>query len=237
MSTTQPRVQSGLEREVRRILKAADDARRGGRREGDEVRPLGKKARRTRAALLTSAFESFTARGYRNTSVQDIHEGAGVSLGTFYQYFREKADVMSTLVAESVIRSSESMFPSLSVNDGSDGPRRVIEGFVRNYAASADFVRVWEEVTQIEPSVADFRYRVSRILDSGIEHAIIEGQASGAVDAALDPAVAARALAAMVDRYCYITFVVEARRDEATIDDAIAVLTRLWTNALGLASP
>ncbi len=236
MSAVEPRVGRGLEREVRRILKAAEDARRGGRREGDEVRPLGAKARRTRAALLASAYEKFTAQGYRNTSVQDIHEDAEVSLGTFYQYFREKADIMSTLVAESVIRSSDSVFPSLSLEDGVAGPRRVVEGFVRNYAASADFLRVWEEASQIEPSVSEFRYRVSRILDSGVRHAIVDGQRAGLVDSALDAADAARALAAMVDRYCYITFVVDARRDEQTVEDAIDVLSRLWTNGLGLST-
>lgn len=235
MSPAGERVEGGLEREIRRILNAAEDVRSGGgRREGNELRPLGKKARRTRADLLLSAYESFTTRGYRNTSVQDIHEAAGVSLGTFYQYFRDKADVMSTLVAEAVIRSSDSMFPSLDVTDGSAGPRRVVEGFVRNYAASADFMRVWEEVTQIEPSVADFRRRVSRILDAGVRDAIIEGQRAGTVDPALEPLPTARALAAMVDRYCYLTFIVEERRDRASTDQVIDVLARLWTNALGL---
>jgi AcrR family transcriptional regulator len=234
MSTATERVEGGLEREIRRILNAAEDVRSGARREGDLLRPLGKKARRTRAALLTAAYENFTAKGYRSTSVQDIHEAAGVSLGTFYQYFRDKADIMSTLVAESVILSAESMFPSLDVTEGEAGPRRVVEGFVRNYAASADFVRVWEEVTQIEPSVADFRRRVSRILDAGVRDAIVEGQRAGTVDPHLDAPQAARALAAMVDRYCYVTFVVEGNRDEATIEQAIAVLGRLWTNALGM---
>lgn len=234
MSASEERVEGGLKREIRRILNAAEDVRSGGRREGDELRPLGKKARRTRAALLTSALKSFTAQGYGNTSVQDIHEAAGVSLGTFYQYFRDKADIMSTLVAESVIRSADSMFPSLDVTQGSAGPRRVVEGFVLNYAASAGFLRVWEEVTQIEPSVADFRHRVSRILDAGVRDAIIDGQRAGTVDPALEPLPTARALAAMVDRYCYLTFVVDDRSDPDSIEEAIDVLTRLWTNALGM---
>lgn len=235
MTASGERVGGALEREIRRILNAAEDVRSGGgRREGNELRPLGKKGRRTRAALLTAAYETFTARGYRNTSVQDIHEAAGVSLGTFYQYFRDKAEIMSTLVAEAVIGSSDSMFPSLDVTEGSAGPRRVVEGFVRNYAASADFVRVWEEVTQIEPSVADFRRRVSRILDAGVRDAIVAGQRAGTVDPALEPLPTASALAAMVDRYCYVTFIVEDRRDPDTITQTIDVLARLWTNALGI---
>lgn len=234
MSAAGERVEGALEREIRRIRRDAEGASSGGRREGNELRPLGKKAHRTRAALLTSAYEAFTAQGYRSTSVQDIHERAGVSLGTFYQYFRDKADVMAALVAEAVIQSSDSMFPSLDVTDGSAGPRRVVEGFVRSYAARADFVRVWEEATQIEPSVAEFRRRFSRVLDAGVRDAIVDGQAAGVVDAALDPRASARALAAMVDRYCYLTFVVDGHRGAEAVGGAIEVLSRLWVNALGL---
>ncbi len=224
----------GLQRELRRVLRAAEEARSGARRDGNELHPLGKKAQRTRAALLLAASEAFTVGGYRNTSVQDIHEAAGVSLGTFYQYFRDKADVMSTIVAEAVLLSAESMFPSLDLTQDTSGPRRVVEGFVRNYAESADFVRVWEEATQIEPSVAEFRQRIIRLLDAGVCAAIIDGQREGTVSADLSPMPTARALAGMADRYCYLTFVMDNRRDGDTVDEAIEVLTRLWVNALGM---
>ena len=54
-------------------------------------------ARRTRNRLLRAAYEQFSETGYRGTKVGDICARAGVSLGTFYQYFHSRADVMSSI--------------------------------------------------------------------------------------------------------------------------------------------
>lgn len=162
-----------------------------------------------------------------------------MSLGTYYLYFRDKADAMETLVAEAVIASADSVFPRLDLTANSHaegagrGPRPVVEGFVRNYAASADFFRVWEEATQVEPAVAKFRHDVSRVLDAAVGDAILAGQAAGTIRRDVDASVSARALSAMVDRTCYLTFVVDGRRDAATVDRTIDVLTALWAHALG----
>src|SRR5438445_13555003 len=68
------------------------------RREGDREIPAGPRALRTRAALLTAAADLFSVQGYLETTVGQIAEGAGVGLGTFYQSFRDRADIMGTLV-------------------------------------------------------------------------------------------------------------------------------------------
>lgn len=230
---------SGLEAGVRRILAAATSASAGRRRDGADTFPLGGKAKRTRSSLLRAAHEAFTEQGYLATSVRDIHQRAGVSLGTYYLYFRDKADAMETLVAEAVIASADSVFPRLDLTtDGGvegahRGPRPVVEGFVRNYATSADFFRVWEEATHVEPAVAKFRHDVSRVLDAAVRDAILAGQAAGSIRDDVEASVAARALSAMVDRTCYLTFVVDGQRDAMTVDGTIDVLTTLWANALG----
>ena len=38
--------------------------------------------------LLSSAFNLFTKKGFKETSIQDIAESAGVGKGTFYLYFK-----------------------------------------------------------------------------------------------------------------------------------------------------
>ena len=227
---------STLERDIRRVLRRAEEARSGARREGDELRPLGKKASRTRAALLAAAYDCFVANGYRATSVQDIHEAADVSLGTFYQYFREKADVMATLVGELIIQTSDELFRPLPVasTDGG-GSLPAVEPFVRNYASTADFQRVWEEVTHIEEGVARIRWEVTDLIDAGLAKGIVAAQDAGRVSAELDPMATARALNSMVDRYCYRTFVVDGRRDEASVQVAVQTLATMWDLALGLA--
>jgi AcrR family transcriptional regulator len=220
---------------VSQVIATAEEARQAGRREGDQLVPLGAKATRTRLDLLAHAYELFVAKGYLATSVQDIHEATGVSLGTFYQYFRDKADVMMTLVGEAVIGASDGMFRPLDLTVGRSGVHRVIDGFVRAYAATADFQAVWEEVTHVDDEVARMRRDVGNVIEASVREAIADGQRAGAVDPTLDPASAARALTAMVDRYCYLTFVVEAApMAEPELAQQIDTLVDLWARTLAL---
>lgn len=218
---------------IEELIADANLARNDLRRQGDELRPLGKKASRTRLELLDAASACFLANGYRATSVEDIHEAAAVSIGTFYQYFRDKADVMTTLVAEAIIDSASRMFPNVPLVDD-DAPRGALEGFVKNYARTADFQAVWEEATHFEARLADFRHRVAHVVEAGLAEQIIEGQQSGAVADTLDPLETARALAAMVDRYCYLTFVVDGVRDRDSVRRTTDLVATLWQNALQL---
>lgn len=215
------------------VLDRADAARTGGRREGTEVVPLGPKAAKTRQHLLITGYQQMVQRGYLATSVEHIHEAAGVSLGTYYQYFRDKSDLMTTLVGESIMDTASTMFRPLDLRDPEDGIRRVIESFVRGYAGSAEFQRVWEQATHVDEGLAALRRDVSRLLDGALSDAIVEAQRAGMADPELEPGPTSRALAAMVDRYCYLTFVVETD-EPRTAEQAIETLVRLWTNALGV---
>lgn len=215
------------------MLRRAEAARTGGRREGDELRPLGNKARGTRSALLRAAYDCFVQNGYRATSVQDIHEAADVSLGTFYQYFREKADVMATLVGDLIVESADELFRPFSGSAGrTEVTASAVEPFVRHYAATADFQRVWEEVTHIEEDMARIRWDVTELIDAGLRDAIVADQDAGRIAPGLDAMATARALNAMVDRYCYRTFVVQGRRDRKSVEVAVDTLVSLWANAL-----
>jgi AcrR family transcriptional regulator len=222
-----------FEEQLESLLAVAEEASRGSRREGDRLRPLGPKATRTREAIIAAGIDVFCQEGYRASSVGAVHERAGVSLGTFYQYFRDKTDLITTIVAEAVITSASRIFPGFDPERGEDGAAAVVRGFVRHYAATADFQRVWEEVTHLEPAVAELRARLSRLLETSLAQNIAAGQRSGEVDPALDPELASRALSAMVDRTCFLTFVLDGRGRDAS-DEVVATLTQLWANALRL---
>jgi AcrR family transcriptional regulator len=223
------RAESGL----RRLIERAEDLRAGTRRDGERELPLGPKAVRTRAAIIDAGIEVFCELGYASASVGDVHARAGVSLGTYYQYFRDKSDLVTTIVAEHVLSSASRMFPDFDADRDPDAARNVVRGFVRHYAATADFQRVWEEITHLEPEAADFRHRMVELLESSLAASIEEAQRSGRADVALEPALTARALSAMVDRTCYLTFVV-GREGAGSVDEVTDVLTALWTRALGL---
>jgi AcrR family transcriptional regulator len=221
-----------FDEEVRRILGRAEEARQGRRREAGVLHPLGQKAARTRNALLSGAYEAFVRVGYRATTVEDIHGAAGVSLGTFYQYFRDKADVITTLVADQIIESSEHLFHPGRVRATVEGAVHTVEPYIRHYAATAGFQRVWEEATHIEPEVRSIRSDVTALIDEALRLGITRGQRAGEIHRSLDAAETARALNAMVDAYCYRTFVVTEASGADVVESVIRTVATIWSRVL-----
>jgi len=52
----------------------------------------------TRNRILETAAVEFSARGFDGTSLNQLIEGLGISKGSFYYYFDDKADLFSTVV-------------------------------------------------------------------------------------------------------------------------------------------
>ena len=69
--------------------------------EVDELRtPMQARAHKTRASLVTAAQAEFAERGYASTTAKSIAKRAGVSTGSFYQYFTDKDGVLRELANE-----------------------------------------------------------------------------------------------------------------------------------------
>ena len=60
----------GTDDDLAAVLRRAAEATSGGRREGDDVVPLGPKATKTRGSLLAAAYDQLVERGYSATSVE-----------------------------------------------------------------------------------------------------------------------------------------------------------------------
>ncbi len=60
---------------------------------------IAEKKEKKRNALLDTAFELFTGKGFSQTSVSDIVKEAGVAKGTFYLYFKDKDDIRNRLIS------------------------------------------------------------------------------------------------------------------------------------------
>lgn len=50
--------------------------------------------------LLNNAFKLFTQKGVKDTSIQEIVDGADVAKGTFYLYFKDKYEIRDVLIAQ-----------------------------------------------------------------------------------------------------------------------------------------
>lgn len=58
------------------------------------------KRERTRRLLIASAIEVFSTRGVAGTSLPEIAAAAGVTIGTVYNHFRSKAELVSAVAVE-----------------------------------------------------------------------------------------------------------------------------------------
>ena len=56
--------------------------------------------------LLNTAFNLFTQKGIKDTSIQEIVDNANVAKGTFYLYFKDKYEIQNILIA----KKSEKLF-------------------------------------------------------------------------------------------------------------------------------
>jgi len=186
----------------------------------------------TRTALLKAASSLFSQHGYQPTTVALIAAEAGTSLGTYYQYFSDRADILTALVAEEVTALLADDTRTWHVQDGPEGLRPFLHAYVAATAENAAFWRVWEEVTHTEENLADVRRELVRLVNRGVAAQIVRGQQAGLVHASVDPRQTAAALTAMVDRYIYVTYIFDPPHPPPVHSDSVAVLAEIWAQAV-----
>ncbi|HHA2422601.1 TetR/AcrR family transcriptional regulator [Stenotrophomonas maltophilia] len=83
------------------------------------------------AQILQAALLCFLAKGFHQTSMRDIAQAAGVSLGNLYNHFPGKeAIILAVAVAE-----SEELAPLLQRLAASEGERAQVLAFLRDFHA------------------------------------------------------------------------------------------------------
>lgn len=83
------------------------------------------------AQILQAALQCFLVKGFHQTSMRDIAQAAGVSLGNLYNHFPGKeAIILAVAVAE-----SEELAPLLQRLAAADGERAQVLGFLQDFHA------------------------------------------------------------------------------------------------------
>ena len=137
---------------------------------------------------------------------------------------------MTSLVADS-IRGTLRQSP-WRLAQGEAGIRLLLSEYVATYEATAAFQGVWEEATHVDEVPAAVRRDLSRFMTEGVEREFRRAQRGGSLLRELDPALLARALTAMVDRYCYLTYVFDPPPEPVPIEESVEVLTHVWAASL-----
>lgn len=81
--------------------------------------------------LLNTAFNLFTEKGVKNTSIQEIVDNADVGKGTFYLYFKDKYEIRDILIAKKSHKLFNDALCALRKNYISNLADQVV--FIANY--------------------------------------------------------------------------------------------------------
>jgi AcrR family transcriptional regulator len=95
---------------------------------------------KTKAALIESAIHMFQKKGFQLTRVSDIVSAAGVSQGTFYNYFKSKEEIFRDICNEFInelqtlfIERTEHLFDGDTVEEIVANVHRIVRDVIRIY--------------------------------------------------------------------------------------------------------
>jgi AcrR family transcriptional regulator len=107
--------------------------------------PKQKRGIQTKQRIMKAAFHLFARKGIHGTNAQEIVDRAGVSVGSFYSYFRNKKTLLLEMLEDYLDRHYAAIWKELNsfpVHDlGQDEIRAIVENVFRAYDISPEFHR------------------------------------------------------------------------------------------------
>jgi AcrR family transcriptional regulator len=210
---------------ARRGPKTAE-AKNGGR--GDrQPRVLGEQGERTRQRLLDAAKKVFKERSYPESRVDDITREAGTSHGAFYLYFANKAEVLEALAIETAERMYTLADELEGMKRGEAGFEQLrgwMEHFIDNYEENSPVVVAWMSARPQDERFDTLGREVLAKFAGRIAHTIHASDANGDRHP-VNPGVAAVALVAMLERFCYYWLV---RGGGFNREDVVDTMAAIW---------
>ena len=213
----------------------SDDVTDGGRgteREGTARQRRRRQPATTREQLLVAARETFEARGYQATTVTAVTSTADTAHGTFYLYFKNKEDAFGNVIED----IAEQLYREASGRSDPGSPYDAIEqatrGFLQVFVDHQGLWRALLEAIMQSEAVEQMWLGVRRRFIGRIARTLARLLDEGAIEA-LDPDLAAHALASMAEWFAFTHFVLEepAVTDES-FEAAVRALSDLWYRAM-----
>ena len=210
-----------------RSAKAVEGERRG--------RRSYRKSAQTRSRLLKAAKRVFEHDGFLGARISDIAKQAGLSHGSFYNYFDSKEEIF-----RGVAGAMQENFGAHSVDSrllgslsGASLRKWFLESsrrYLDEYQKEARIMGVIEQVSRYDDAVRAARLaRREPYFDRG-KAAIRSLQRMGLADKRLDPSIVLLALTAMITRFAEMWFV--QGEVESSFEHGAEQIAILFMNAL-----
>lgn len=195
--------------------------------EQSALEPKTRKGKRSREALLEAARQEFREAGFTGARVLDMTARAGLSSGAFYRYFRDKDDILRSLL--------ESFFGELyeftrARWEPGDPQRSIVattKRYLVQYREHADLYRVMIEAAQTERDIEQVWNDARQAFYRRIARNLRRAQDEGLIRPGVDPDLAASLLGGMTEQFAYLWFVL-GREPDRDVDDVSRQVAELW---------
>jgi AcrR family transcriptional regulator len=186
----------------------------------------------TQAALLDAARDVFAEKGYLNAKISDITSRAGRSIGSFYNYYDTKQQLLRALLE----RFPEQIV-ARALDDLTDDWDANVEAAVRAYFVTfRDYLPEMIGVFQLSMTDADAAawWRSQRAYGISSVLALIAAAERDGARVDLDHDALASAIVSMLESYCWTWMAAGGDDVSAPVDEetAIRTLAAVWRRAM-----
>ena len=124
--------------------------------------PRQKRSREKQVQLLGAALALFAEKGYEATSVDAITARAGVAVGSFYQHFRNKRQLLLVLMDQLLEGLERLDLRPKGASSIRPGLRAMLRGAFSQDLAYAGAYRAWREAVLLDSTLAALQDRIDR---------------------------------------------------------------------------
>ncbi|UQU65569.1 TetR/AcrR family transcriptional regulator [Couchioplanes caeruleus] len=183
-----------------------------------------------REQILAAARACFLRRGLHNTSMQDLIQEAGLSVGAVYRYFKSKNEIINA-ISQTVAGGLAAVLTEIAAEEDLslvDSLSRVLDVIDEQVAPGGNFplaIQVWSEAT-LDPAIAAIVRE--RYLELRQPFRVIAKRAAarGELAADADPEAVAATLFGFIPAYATQRQLVGSPDKETFLSGVRALLTR-----------
>ena len=152
----------------------------------EEKKPTSRKlqADKTRTEIYRVSIALMDKKGFGNTTIEEISRAAGVSVGTFYHYFKSKEDIFFDIYKKADEYFETTVAQKLRTS-GLIGPEQVVLYF--KYYARYNKKRGYDNITQLYNTKNKFFAVKGRYMQELLKEVIAGGQSRKEISSDMSP--------------------------------------------------
>ena len=195
--------------------------------------PLQQRSLDKRARLKTAGLALFGEKGYENTSIDEIARRAKLAVGSFYQHFRSKRQLLLALMDELLEKLSQLNLQPQAASDVRAGLRGLLSRAFSHDLRYLGAYRAWQEAALSDPELAKKQREIHRWTTARVLRVFQFLQTLPGARQEVDVLGVARAM----DTFFWSLLAQAAQLSKAELDQWIDSATQLIYHAMFTDSP